>query len=495
MHRLSLSSCPRVTIRPRVVNAPKIISRARSDTRKRPRIQPASSSQAAPSPFRYHSSEKGTIPPPSLKSALQRDLHELTFRETRRTKTFTEAELSEFLSEHVDDWKAKADVTKRIRTYGIPLQQIPPLLNQFSRSVLHKHLFKDLHYTDDYIERLAYDLSGSDSSSLLDKHFSQLFFAWVAHPHQRESLSRVVPTTTLDTVSNLHKAADLSDIAGQHPTARLGPQRKIIMHVGPTNSGKTHNALRALAAAEYGLYAGPLRLLAHEIWERLNKGQILPLGMEPEPNAVPDENTNLEVAGTSIVQKEGNPKWARACNLRTGEEQRVVDEEAGLVSCTVEMVERGVAPLDVAVIDEIQMIAESERGGAWTNALLGINAKELHLCGEERAVPLVEALLKDTGDELIVHRYDRLSPLMVADHSLGGDLSKIQKGDCVVTFSRNSIFKIKRQIEAATGLTCAVVYGGLPPEVRSQQAAHFNSADSKYDVIIGSDAIGMGLNL
>jgi ATP-dependent RNA helicase SUPV3L1/SUV3 len=40
--------------------------------------------------------------------------------------------------------------------------------------------------------------------------------------------------------------------------------------------------------------------------------------------------------------------------------------------------------LEVAVIDEIQMIGNIERGWAWTQALLGLRAKEVHLCGEER---------------------------------------------------------------------------------------------------------------
>ena len=159
------------------------------------------------------------------------------------------------------------------------------------------------------------------------------------------------------------------------------------------------------------------------------------------------------------------------------------------------MLSRGSTRFDVAVIDEIQMIADDDRGGAWTNAVLGVNASELHLCGEERAVPLIEKLLKDTGDELIVNRYQRLTPLEVADRSLGDDLTQIRKGDCVVSFSRRTIFQMKTEIEKATGLKCAVVYGALPPEIRSEQAAQFNDPTSGIDVIIGSDAIGMGLNL
>lgn len=50
-------------------------------------------------------------------------------------------------------------------------------------------------------------------------------------------------------------------------------------------------------------------------------------------------------------------------------------------------------------------------------------------------------------------------------------------------------------IEKYTGLRCALAYGKLPPEVRSQQAALFNDPESGYDVLVGSDAVGVGLNL
>lgn len=53
----------------------------------------------------------------------------------------------------------------------------------------------------------------------------------------------------------------------------------------------------------------------------------------------------------------------------------------------------------------------------------------------------------------------------------------------------------KQQIEKNTGYRCCVVYGSLPPEARSTQAAQFNDPQSGYDVLVASDAIGMGLNL
>ncbi|KAJ7215325.1 hypothetical protein B0H12DRAFT_1213359 [Mycena haematopus] len=247
-------------------------------------------------------------------------------------------------------------------------------------------------------------------------------------------------------------------------------RRKFIMHVGPTNSGKTYHALRALAASKVGVYAGPLRLLAYEIWERLNLGQIAPLGATEE-----------QIAEAAKFGPSTDNPFARACNMVTGEEQKVVGVGADtLVSSTVEMLQIGFHA-DVAVIDEIQMIADRERGSGWTRN---------PLCGEETAVPLIRELLKETGEEIVVKRYERLTPLEVEQESLDGDLSRVQKGDCIVAFSRTAIFSLKKQVELRTGMRCAVVYGKLPPEIRSEQAALFNDPTSGYDVLIGSDAIG-----
>jgi ATP-dependent RNA helicase SUPV3L1/SUV3 len=71
----------------------------------------------------------------------------------------------------------------------------------------------------------------------------------------------------------------------------------------------------------------------------------------------------------------------------------------------------------------------------------------------------------------------------------------VQPGDCVVAFSRNDIFAIKREIESGTNYKCCVIYGSLPPQTRTDQARRFNDPDSGYDILVASDAIGMGLNL
>ncbi|KAG0270226.1 RNA helicase [Actinomortierella ambigua] len=266
-------------------------------------------------------------------------------------------------------------------------------------------------------------------------------------------------------ISKLRDIADMRYPTEWNPETRL-MKRKVIMHVGPTNSGKTYNALMRLQQAEKGVYLSPLRLLAHEVYERMNN------------------------AGAK-------------CNLVTGEERRFAvykpdgtpdPTAAGLVSCTVEMADTK-RKVDVAVLDEIQMIADQDRGWAWTFALMGLPAQEVHLCGEPTVVELVRKICKLTNDDFEVKRYDRLSKLELQEKSINGRLDQIRKGDCLVTFSRKNIFLAKKAIEDETGLRCAVAYGSLPPESRSMQAKLFNDPNSGYDVLVASDAIGMGLNL
>lgn len=58
--------------------------------------------------------------------------------------------------------------------------------------------------------------------------------------------------------------------------------------------------------------------------------------------------------------------------------------------------------VDVAVIDEVQMIKDYDRGGAWTKAILGIPAAEVHLCGHQCAVNLLEKITSTIGEKLEV---------------------------------------------------------------------------------------------
>lgn len=263
-------------------------------------------------------------------------------------------------------------------------------------------------------------------------------------------------TITQDT-SNSHDV-DISNPTEWFPEARK-MKRHIIMHIGPTNSGKTYRALQQLKHADRGYYAGPLRLLAREIYDRF--------------------------------QAEGV-----RCNLLTGEEViqdlDVAGNPAGITSGTVEMV-----PLtqnfDIVVLDEIQMMADLDRGWAWTHALLGVRSREIHVCGEKSTLPVIKKIAEMSGDKLTVNEYERLGELRVEPKALNQGIKSLRKGDCVVAFSKKKILDLKLKIEKETNLKVAVIYGSLPPETRIQQANLFNTGE--YDVLVASDAIGMGLNL
>ncbi|KZT11157.1 P-loop containing nucleoside triphosphate hydrolase protein [Laetiporus sulphureus 93-53] len=415
--------------------------------------------------------------------------------EEKRRFTLTPEQLPDHLAQAVRTWAKKPHVARRLCAFGIAEKDIESLLTSYTGAIRAHGVLQALEYDDEQLTRMVEDLTHADNNGMLDIYLTKLLFEWAHHSRGRADLETEVSSATLSKMSELFELSDLSHPAALYPETRRARPRRVIMHVGPTNSGKTHNALRALAAAKSGIYAGPLRLLAHEIWERLNKGQIVPLGVDPDKDAEPALDSNLDAAdAVPIIRKTGREQYARACNMLTGEEQKIVQEHGALLSCTVEMVPL-MSEVDVAIIDEIQLIADPDRGGAWTNAVLGVNAAVLHLCGEERAVPLIEALLRDTGDELVVNRYERLTPLHVAKESLHGDLSRVEKGDCVVAFSRTKIFELKKVIEKQTGMRCAVAYGRLPPEIRSEQAALFNKPNNDYNILVGSDAIGMGLNL
>ena len=174
---------------------------------------------------------------------------------------------------------------------------------------------------------------------------------------------------TVAMTPEIRRLLDMRDPSAWYPLAR-SMRREITLHVGPTNSGKTHAAMERLKTAASGTYCAPLRLLAWEISESMNG--------------------------------EGVP-----CALVTGQERREAPN-ARHASCTVEMSDLSKV-MDCAVIDEIQLLSDPHRGYAYTRALLGLPALELHLCGDPRAVPLVRRVVKSTGDLLVVKEYERLS--------------------------------------------------------------------------------------
>ncbi len=229
-------------------------------------------------------------------------------------------------------------------------------------------------------------------------------------------------------------------------------RRRFIAILGPTNSGKTHQAMEALAKAKSGVYLAPLRLLALENYERLAERGV-------------------------------------AVSLVTGEERRLTPGATHIAS-TIEMLDTS-RSVEVAVIDEIQMLEDLERGSAWTAAVCGAPAGVVYLLGSLSARPAVEALAERLGSSLEVITLKRKSPLEMAEQAVAS-VGQLKKGDAVIAFSRREVLNWAANI-AQAGHRVATIYGNLSPEVRRAQAQRFR--DGEADIVVATDAIGMGLNL
>src|SRR5690606_24447906 len=62
----------------------------------------------------------------------------------------------------------------------------------------------------------------------------------------------------------------LDDIFGREYSPSVDRDMKYVLHIGETNTGKTHHALEKMKEANSGLYLAPLRLLALEVYDKLN---------------------------------------------------------------------------------------------------------------------------------------------------------------------------------------------------------------------------------
>jgi ATP-dependent RNA helicase SUPV3L1/SUV3 len=254
----------------------------------------------------------------------------------------------------------------------------------------------------------------------------------------------------LDTLQSLNSELAFQGYPDTFETARR-LQRTVTLYVGAPNSGKTHGAFERLAQAHDGAYLAPLRLLALE--------------------------------GRDRLVDRGVP-----CSLLTGEEN-VPAPGARVVSSTIEMVNTR-RPIDMAVIDEAQMIFDADRGWAWTQAIVGVPANEIIIICSAYAVPAIENLLKLCGENCTVEHFERKQHVELLPHAV--PIAGLKMGDAVVAFSRREVLMLRDQI-SANGHPVSVIYGALPPEVRRREAERF--ANGASHILVATDAIGMGLNL
>ena len=146
------------------------------------------------------------------------------------------------------------------------------------------------------------------------------------------------------------------------------------------------------------------------------------------------------------------------CSLLTGEEN-VHADGARVVSSTIEMVGTN-KPIDVAVIDEAQMIFDVSRGWAWTQAIVAVPANEVIIICSAYAVPAIENLLDLCGERCVVRHFERKQHVELLPHPIA--TSALQLGDAVVAFSRRDVLILRDRI-AADGHPVSVIYGALPP--------------------------------
>jgi ATP-dependent RNA helicase SUPV3L1/SUV3 len=239
------------------------------------------------------------------------------------------------------------------------------------------------------------------------------------------------------------------DLKSLFPLAR-SLNRKLKFFVGPTNSGKTYNAMSELKESNSGLYLAPLRLLALEGYEDLKESNI-------------------------------------DATLITGEEQ-IINEDAAHVCSTIEMIDFNL-DVDVAVIDEIQMLADTERGWAWVNAIIGCPAKTIIMTGSVNALESVKKIVAYLGEELEVVKHQRKTPLKLLPRHTS--LENLETGTALIAFSRKDVLQLKQKLQKKYRVS--VIYGNLSPEVRRDEAKRFRQ--KKSDILIATDAIAMGLNL
>lgn len=228
-------------------------------------------------------------------------------------------------------------------------------------------------------------------------------------------------------------------------------KRKIYIHLGDTNTGKTYNAVERLKTAKKGVYLSPLRILALENYDKLNNEGIV-------------------------------------CDLMTGEEE-IIKENSTHVSCTIEKVNLKQS-YDIAVIDEIQMISDTQRGIAWSRAVLGLRCNEIHICGAMNAKELLIKILEDCEDDYEIKEYHRNIPLIVETKNFR--YNDVQEGDAIVVFSKKRVLEIAQDY-SNKNIKTSIIYGDLPPEVRKMQYEQFINKENK--VLVTTDAIGMGVNL
>lgn len=230
---------------------------------------------------------------------------------------------------------------------------------------------------------------------------------------------------------------------------------RVVLHLGPTNSGKTYHAVEGLIEAwktnPEGLYvyAGPLRMLAYEVMEKIG------------------DRIGYENVG-----------------LLTGEEQ--LNSEVSVLCCTAEMApDSG----DVLIVDEAHWAADMDRGRHWTNLMIASDYRTTYILGPSECEKVFRSAYTDISD-ITVHHHQRKVAL-----SYGGslrDIYAIPSRSALVAFSRKNVQYLTERLRE-DGRRVVSLYGAMPIDVRKDQIDKFVNGDA--EIIVTTDVIGHGINL
>ena len=224
---------------------------------------------------------------------------------------------------------------------------------------------------------------------------------------------------------------------------------QVIALLGPTNTGKTFEAIEKMLKYESGIFGFPLRLLAREVYDK-------------------------------CVSKVGSDKVA----LITGEE-KILPSTAVYFICTVESMPKDKI-VDFVGIDEIQMCADRERGHIFTDRLLNLRGKKLTIfLGSQ----VMQGIIRDLIENVSFEKKERFSKL-----TFGGfkKVSRLERKSAIIAFSIEDVYAIAELIRRQKG-GAAVIMGSLSPKTRNSQVELYQSGDVDY--LVATDAIGMGLNM
>ena len=225
--------------------------------------------------------------------------------------------------------------------------------------------------------------------------------------------------------------------------------RAVTALLGPTNTGKTYLAIERMLTHPTGMIGFPLRLLARENYDRV-----------------------AALRGPEAVA------------LVTGEE-RIVPPRPSYWMCTVEAM-----PLDLKVdflaVDEVQLAADRERGHVFTDRIEHARGRlETWLLGAETVRPLLHKLLPDAA----FTTRPRLSTLSASEPKR---LGKLPPRTAVIVFSVRELYEVAARLRREQG-GAALVFGALSPRTRNAQVGLYQAGE--VDLLVATDAIGMGLNL